>query len=115
MLDEFSRFICEKEDFSYLNSKNVLYPKVSEIVWTFIAEHENNYKKVRENLRRNKFIFQYVYSIVYPEICCSTEKRGFDFKSKFLVVLKECKGKKKGELDKDPKSYENRENVNFEE
>ena len=30
---EFYKFICEKENFSYLSSKSVLYPKVSDIVW----------------------------------------------------------------------------------
>ena len=33
MPDEFYKFISEKENFSYLNSKSVLYPKVSDIVW----------------------------------------------------------------------------------
>ena len=53
--------------------------------------------------------------IVYPEIYCSTEKRGFDLKSQFLVLFKEYKNQKKDGLGKDPRSYENRENVKFEE
>ena len=57
MPDDFYKFICKKENFSYLNSKNVLHPKVSDIVWSFIAEDENNYKKLRENLRKNISIF----------------------------------------------------------
>ena len=111
---DFYKFICKKENFSYLNSKNVLHPKVSDIVWSFTAEDENNYKKLRENLGKNKSIFQYVYLIVYPEIYCPTEKRGFYLKSQYLVAFKEYKDKK-AELGKDPKAYQNRENVNFEE
>ena len=42
MQDDFYKFICKKENFSYLNSKNVLLPKVSNIVWSFIKENENN-------------------------------------------------------------------------
>ena len=95
MTNDFYKFICKKENFSYLNGKNALYPKVSNIVWSFIAENENNYKKLRKNLRKNKSIFQYVYSIVYPEIYCSTEKRGFDLKSEYLVAFKEYKDKKR--------------------
>ena len=57
MPDDFYKFSCKKENFSYLNSKNVLHPKVSDIVWSFIAEEENNYKKLRENLRKNISIF----------------------------------------------------------
>ena len=45
MPDDFYKFICKKENFSYLNSKNVLHPKVSDIVWNYINENENNYKK----------------------------------------------------------------------
>ena len=32
MPNDFYKFICKKENFSYLNSKNVLHPKVSNIV-----------------------------------------------------------------------------------
>ena len=35
------------------------------------------------------------YSIVYPEIYCSAEKRGFDLKCQYLVAFKEYKDKKK--------------------
>ena len=84
-------------------------------MWCFIAKNEDSYKKLRENLRKFKSVFQYVYSIFYPEIYCSTEKRGFDLKSQFLVLLKECKNQEKDGLEKDPRSYENRENSKFEE
>ena len=40
---DFFNFIYKKENFSYLNSKNVLDPKVSDIVWKFIKEDENNF------------------------------------------------------------------------
>ena len=53
-------FICEKDNFSYLNSKNVL-------------------------------------------------------KSQYLVAFKEYKDKKKENVGIDPKSYENREKISFEE
>ena len=94
------KFICKKENFSYLNSKNNFQPKVSDIVWSFVTENKNNYKNLRENLKRYKSIFQYIYSNVYPEIYFSTEKRGFDLKSQFLVLFKEYKDKKKGDLGK---------------
>ena len=54
---DFYRFIFRTENFSYLNGKNVLHPKLSEIVWSFKAEDENNYRKMRENLRKNRGIF----------------------------------------------------------
>ena len=96
ILDEFCRFIYKKEHFSYLNSKNILHQKVLDIAWTFIAENENNYENLRENLRRNKYIFQFVYSIFYPEIYCLTGKRGFDWKVNFWLHLKNIRTKKIG-------------------
>ena len=70
----FDKFICKKENFSYLNSKNVLHPKVSDIVSEFIEKDEKNFKKLRENLRKNKNVFQYVYSVVYPDIYTAAVK-----------------------------------------
>ena len=53
-----------------------------------------SYNQLRNNLCQFKKIFQYVYSIVYPEIYCTTECRDFDLKSTFQLVLKTYKGKK---------------------
>ena len=53
--------------------------------------------KNREYLRKNKNVFQYVYSIVYPDIYCSREKRGFNLKGEYLIAFKECKDKVKAE------------------
>ena len=57
MPDDFYKFFLKKEIFSYLNSKSVLHPKVSDNVWSFIAEDENNYKKLKENISKNKAFF----------------------------------------------------------
>ena len=97
---DFYKFICRNEHFSYLNGKNILHPRVSEIVWPFKAEDENNYKKLRENLGKNKEIFQYIYSVTYPEIHCSTEKRGFDLKINIWSHLRNIRTKKIEKLEK---------------
>ena len=41
-------------------------------------------------------MFQYVYSNVFPEIYCATEKRDFDLKSNFHIIFKTYKDKKSG-------------------
>ena len=46
MLPEFYKFICKQENFSYLNGKNVLHPKIADITCRFICEDEENYKKL---------------------------------------------------------------------
>ena len=85
---KFYRHICKEKNFLYLNSKNVLQPKVLEIITVFLKEDENNYKEFRSNLSSYENIFQHAYSNVLPEIYCSTEKRGFDLKSSFHIIFK---------------------------
>ena len=102
----FYRYICREKNFLYLNVKNVLQPKVSEIITEFLKEDEENYVALRNNLSQYKNIFQCVYSNVFPEIYCSTERRRFDLKSTFHTIFKTYKDKKKMEfLGKNPQNY----------
>ena len=95
---QFYQHIWKERNFLYLNGKNVLQPKVSEIINDFLNEGEENYKDLRNNLSRYKNTFQYVYSNVLPEIYCSTERRGFNLKSSFHIIFKTYKDKKKWRL-----------------
>ena len=89
-------------------------PKIVEIVWKFIAEDDKNYNKLRNNLGQFKEIFQYVYAMIYPEIYCTTEHRGFDLKSTFQLIFKTYKDQKKLEqLDKDPHVFWKDRNEQF--
>ena len=87
----------------------MLRPKVLEIITDFLIKDENNYRELRNNLSSYKSIFQYVYPNVFPEIYCSTEKRGFDLKSNFHIIFKTYRHKKQLEssLSKTPENYEN--------
>ena len=91
---QFYKFICKEENFLYLNGKNVLQPKVSEILTNVLEENDKNYVLLRNNLSQYKNIFQYIYSNVFPEIYCATERRGFDLKRTFHIVFKAYKDKK---------------------
>ena len=104
---KFYQHVCEEKIFVYLNDKNVLQPKVVEIITYFMQESEENYKDLRNNLPSYKTIFQYVYSNDFPEIYCSTKRRGFDLKSNFHIMFKTYKDKKKLEvsLGKNPNNY----------
>ena len=97
------------KNFLYLNGKDVLQPKVLKIITEFLDEDENHYKELRNNLSNYKSVFQYIYSNVFPETYCSTEKRGFDLNSNFHIIFKTYKGKKQLEssLGKNPENYEN--------
>ena len=94
MPQKFYKHICKEKNFLYLNGKNVLQPKVYEIITDFFKEDDENYKDLRNNLSSYKNIFQYVYSNVFPEIYGSTERRGFDLKSNFHTTFKTYKDKK---------------------
>ena len=103
----FYRHICKEKNALYLNGKNMLQPKVAEIINDNLDEETNNYNEMRNNLSQYKNIFQYVYSNVFPEIYYSTERREFDLKSSFHIMFKTYKRKKKMKLlGKSPKNYE---------
>ena len=57
ILTEFYRFIGQEENFLYLNGKNALYPKTSDMVCLFISQHNKNYNLLRDKLCRFKDIF----------------------------------------------------------
>ena len=105
---EFYTHICQERNVLYLNGKNALQPKVLQIISEFIEADENNYRLQQNNLSSYKTIFQYVYSNVFPEIYCSTEKRGFDLKSNFHIMFKTYKDKKhlESSMGKTPANYE---------
>ena len=79
-----------------------MYPNIAETVWKLIGEDDKNFNKLRNSLCQFNKIFQYVSTMVYPKIYCTTERRGFDLKSTFQLILKTYKDKKRLEqLGKD--------------
>ena len=103
---QFYKRICKH--FLYLNGKNVLQPKVLEIIADLLKWGKENYVELRNNFSQYKDIFQYVHSNAFREIYCSTERRGFNLKSTFHIILKACKDKKNIEcLGKNLQNYEN--------
>ena len=92
----------------------MLYPKVSEMILNFVQKDEKNHRMLRNNLRQFKNIFQYVYSCVYPDVYCSTERRGFHLKSTFQLVFKTYKDKKKLSRLENPQYYQTERCESFE-
>ena len=54
---KFYRHICNEKNFLYLNGKNVLQPKVSEIINEYLDKDTNNYNQMRNNLSQYKNIY----------------------------------------------------------
>ena len=88
----------------YLNSKNVIYPHVTDIVWKYLEEDEGNFDKIKKKLIENKTIFQFVYSSTYSEVYSFVEKRRIDLRNEFHLKFKDCKDKMKY-LQKSIESY----------
>ena len=65
---EFYRYICQEDNFKYLNGRDVTQPGVLKIVGKFIDQHKDNLHMLQKNLANYKDIFQYVYSHTFPEI-----------------------------------------------
>ena len=90
---EFYRYICQEDNFKYLNGRDISQPGVLQIVERFIDQDLNNLRLLQQNLANYKDIFQYVYSHTFPEICSMSEKRGIDLKSNFHIMFKLYKDK----------------------
>ena len=105
----FYRFICQEENFKYLNGRGVSEPGVLEIVGKFVDENKNNLRLLQQCLANYKDIFQYVYSYTFPEIYTMSEKRGIDMKSNFYILFKSYRDKqliKQQQLAKQTENYE---------
>ena len=77
----FYKHIWKPDNFLYLNGKNVIYPRVADIVWKYLEQDKQNFDKIRKKLIGNKKVFQFVYSSVYPEIYSFVEKRDVDLRN----------------------------------
>ena len=56
------KYICQPENFLYLNGKNIIYPRVAEIVMSYIEADHKNFDKLKRKLIKNKQLFQLAYS-----------------------------------------------------
>ena len=93
ILIEFYRHICKEKNLVYPNGRDVGQPGTLEIVGNFIDQGKENLRLLQEHLVRFKDIYQYVYSLVFPEIYTASEKRGFDLKSNFHIIFKSYRHK----------------------
>ena len=91
----FYKHIFSTRQFLLLNGKNIVFPRVAEIVMSYIEASENNFSKLKKKLIENQKIFQFVYTSIYPEVYSFVETRGGDVRNNFHLKLKEWKGRKK--------------------
>ena len=107
---EFYKYICQEENFMYLNGRDVSQPGVLEIVGRFVDQDKENLRILQKCLATYKDIFQHVYSHTFPEIYTMSQKRGIDIKSNFHILFKLYKDKqmiRNQQLAKQAANYEN--------
>ena len=112
---EFYRYICEEKNLIYVNGQDVGQPGVLEIVGGFIDQGKQNLRMLQEHLARFKDIFQYVYSHIFPEVCTTSEKQGFDLKSNFHIIFNTYRDKmmiRQQSLAKNRVNYETEQQQN---
>ena len=107
----FYRFICQEDNFHYLNSRDVTQSGVLKIVGKFVDQDKNNLRLLQQCqiYKVYKDIFQYVYSCTYPEIYTMSENRSIDMKSNFYILFKTFKDKmliKQQQLAKRAENFE---------
>ena len=87
----FDKHICQPDNFFYLNGKNIIYLRVTEIVMNYMEADKSNFGKLKRKLIENQKIFQYVYASVYREVYSFVEKRGADMRNNLHLNLKSRK------------------------
>ena len=92
----FYRHICDGENFLYLNSKNVLYPKTAQMVLDYLNKDPTNIIWLRRCLqkKKKKNIVQFVCLRCFPEIYSLVDKREIHLKGEFWLSYKVWKNKK---------------------
>ena len=91
----FCKYICKRDNFTYLSGKNVIYPHAADTVWKSLEEDEGSFDKTKKKLIKKKQIFQFVYSSTYPEVYSFIEKRDIDLRNEFHLKFQFWKDKKK--------------------
>ena len=91
----FYKYICEKDNFVYLNSKKVLYSKTAQIVLDYLNKDASNIVHLRKYLQNHMKTIQFVYSRCFPDIYSLIDKRGIYLKSVNNVCSRLNHGKTK--------------------
>ena len=83
---EFFKYICEEENFIYLNGKTVIYSKVADMLLKFLETDSKNFVKVRDNLYQFKTFFN--ISVQLPIQTFNVQPRSADLISRALSMLR---------------------------
>ena len=92
--ESFYSFICQPENFIYLDRQNFLYPITQSIVMSFVQENATNFQDLKKYFKKYFNNYQYIYSILFPVFYMANQERGTDIKAFYLLHVKEWSDKK---------------------
>ena len=113
VLPSFYKYICKAENCIYLNDKNVLYLKTSEIVWSCVPEDLDNYENMKSYQKANCNVIQYIQGLLFPIIYATGAIRSIILKGEFQLKFKKWNNKKaQKNVGKNPEAYQKRTQIN---
>ena len=84
--NEFYIYICRNDKFILLNKLSLKYQNAFDIVNNFILEENNNFALVKDFLKKNALLYQYIYSNPFPKYFCRIDDYGVKSKMAFKVA-----------------------------
>ena len=94
MLIDFYIFICKSEHFTTLNKISLKYQTVYEIITKFIEE--GGLAQLKCFFKNNAFIYQFVYSTLFPKYFCRIDDKAIESKCCFELAFDNYNAQKSG-------------------
>ena len=94
MLINFYIFICKSEHFTTLNKISLKYQTAYEIITKFIEE--GGLAQLKCFFKNNVFIYQFVYSTLFPKYFCRIDDRAIESKCCFELAFNNYNAQKNG-------------------
>ena len=82
---DFYTFICECEHFTTLNEISLKYETAYEIITNFIAE--GGLSQLKCYFKNNAFVYQFVYSTLFPKYFCRIDDKATETKCCFELAF----------------------------
>ena len=78
-----------------LNKLTLKYQETYDIVNNFVAADNKHFPFLREYLKKNAEVYQYLYAMLYPKYFCRIDNRGVKSKLAFDLVFAGYKNEQK--------------------
>ena len=94
MPSNFYVFICKSEHFTTLNKISLKYQTAYEIILKFVEE--GGLAQLKCFFKQNAFIYQFIYSTLFPKYFCRIDDKAIESKCCFELAFNNYKSQKNG-------------------